>query len=360
MTGDSKNRVRVVFWDNLKGFLIFLVVFAHVIYDRQEFKIIDFLADNIYIFHMPAFVFVSGYFSKSDHSKNGRSLFKLLSAYLVLTLIHLIMSMATGKNLKILQPYYFSWYLLSLIAWRLLARTSIINSKPLIISVLATVGIGFWSDVNNTLALARTVSLFPFFAAGYCLTKDRVEQFRSKTGKRIFVGAAAAILAEALFCFVKITFNIRERDYLFSAYGENYINNLTIRVFILLIASLFIIGLLLLMPNKRIPFLTKIGKNSFSIYTIHRPVTLLLARFFTDLSEPNILIYSLILTAVLLLILGSDPVMKAHDRVLDYLADGWQTIVRNEDDRSHSKNRIVLLILLAMILLAPIINKAIN
>ena len=56
---------RIALWDNLKLFLIFLVVLGHLtlqyFYSSQMFCTVTMV---IYTFHMPAFVFVSGLFSK--------------------------------------------------------------------------------------------------------------------------------------------------------------------------------------------------------------------------------------------------------------------------------------------------------
>ena len=56
---------RIALWDNLKLFLIFLVVLGHLSFDyfdsSQMFRTISMV---IYTFHMPAFVFISGLFCK--------------------------------------------------------------------------------------------------------------------------------------------------------------------------------------------------------------------------------------------------------------------------------------------------------
>ena len=62
---------RSPYWDNIKGFLIALVVFAHCLYAFQSFRLNDVLVDAIYFFHMPAFVFTSGYFSKSKRASRA-------------------------------------------------------------------------------------------------------------------------------------------------------------------------------------------------------------------------------------------------------------------------------------------------
>lgn len=51
-------------YDNLKALLIFLVVFGHVLESVPgEYRRIIYL--TIYTFHMPMFIYISGYFSKT-------------------------------------------------------------------------------------------------------------------------------------------------------------------------------------------------------------------------------------------------------------------------------------------------------
>jgi len=59
---------RILWADNLKGFLILLVVFGHVI----QFSIPDYknlhIFNYIYSFHMPLFMAISGYVSYKEAS----------------------------------------------------------------------------------------------------------------------------------------------------------------------------------------------------------------------------------------------------------------------------------------------------
>ena len=64
-------------FDNLKGILIILVVFAHILEQNSHYKSEPILANLysfIYSFHMPVFVFISGYFTRpiTDSEKWGR------------------------------------------------------------------------------------------------------------------------------------------------------------------------------------------------------------------------------------------------------------------------------------------------
>ncbi len=54
------------FFDALKGVLIFLVVLGHMLeLNKATSDTSVVLWDFIYLFHMPLFIFVSGYFSKN-------------------------------------------------------------------------------------------------------------------------------------------------------------------------------------------------------------------------------------------------------------------------------------------------------
>ena len=66
MTNDEKLRNNNYFIDNLKVILIFLVVFGHLIerYIDTNSTLLG-VYMFIYIFHIPLFVFVSGFLSKN-------------------------------------------------------------------------------------------------------------------------------------------------------------------------------------------------------------------------------------------------------------------------------------------------------
>ena len=75
---------RSAYWDNIKGFLMLLTVFGHILFQLQDSSaVIDVTVDIIYMFHMPAFVFVSGYFGKSERSHSFESIIKLLFLFFI-------------------------------------------------------------------------------------------------------------------------------------------------------------------------------------------------------------------------------------------------------------------------------------
>ena len=156
------NNFRLAYWDNIKGFLIILVVFAHCLFALQNRPLNNFIVDAIYMFHMPAFVFVSGFFSKSEHSRSFFPIMNLFVAFLLLNGFFLLRALFfTHEAISIVNPYFSAWYLLALIVWRLSIPLieRIRNILPLLI--LLSLAAGFWTDINLTIAAVKIVVFFP-------------------------------------------------------------------------------------------------------------------------------------------------------------------------------------------------------
>ncbi len=137
-------RERDLFWDNIKGILIILVVFAHFLYQSQHILLIENVVDVIYIFHMPAFIFVSGYLGKSENSHSPESIIKLLFLYFVFNSCFMFIY----KSTDFLSPVNSMWYLLALSFWRAAApRLSHIKYIQLIL-IAGALFVGFFTSVD--------------------------------------------------------------------------------------------------------------------------------------------------------------------------------------------------------------------
>ena len=53
------------YFDNVKGALITLVVIGHFLLPMERTRLVGSLINIIYLFHMPMFALISGYFAKS-------------------------------------------------------------------------------------------------------------------------------------------------------------------------------------------------------------------------------------------------------------------------------------------------------
>ena len=208
-TAEVKNN-RINFWDNYKGILIFLVVLGHFFYEFRSNKIIYFFALFIYLFHMPAFVFTSGYFCKENI--NFSRIKKYLFFYIIgNTFLMWFSFLFKGNEINLLVPYYSFWYLLALIVWRC-SINSLKNINGILpISIIIALLVGFFLQIDNTLALSRIICFFPFFLLGV-KAKDKVVfnliiEKKNNLLIKIVIFIIACILSLISVFFCKTSFN---------------------------------------------------------------------------------------------------------------------------------------------------------
>ena len=165
--------------DSIKYFSILLVIIGHV-FSRDSFSTIPacrIIWRWIYIFHMPLFVFLSGYFSrKKDLNNYLRSIWRILEPLIVFQVLIRGMSFILTGSLsirEILTPWWVLWYLLSLFFWRsilqVLPDIVLQNAKLLIVGAFIVSLLAGYLPFTRFLSLQRTFSFMPFFFLGYCL-----------------------------------------------------------------------------------------------------------------------------------------------------------------------------------------------
>ncbi|MDR6723543.1 fucose 4-O-acetylase-like acetyltransferase [Paenibacillus amylolyticus] len=129
----------------------------------------------IYTFHMPLFVWVTGYFAR--HTLQGESgkrvlqhiaiqyvLFQSLYALMDFTVFH-----TPHMRLSFFAPYLLLWFLASHFCWRLLLRVTL-SWKPiyrLIGSIILGIIAGYLPVDGFWLSFCRTFVFLPFFIIGY-------------------------------------------------------------------------------------------------------------------------------------------------------------------------------------------------
>ncbi|WP_428717420.1 acyltransferase family protein [Undibacterium curvum] len=173
--------------DNIKGLLIFLVVFGHLV----ELHIASdaFLRPIwilIYTFHMPMFAMVSGMLSKPDLNQQQSSqlirniLAPLLAFELLYELTEYALTGSFSVYAKLIAPYWMLWYLLSLLSWRLLLPLFARLQFPVLIAVLLAMAASYSEHSGYLMSAARTLTFFPFFVLGWTLGPDFFQRWKSK------------------------------------------------------------------------------------------------------------------------------------------------------------------------------------
>jgi len=165
--------------DSAKFVLISLVVFGHLLEGLRHVSVgFDLAYRVVYLFHMPAFVFLSGLVS--SEVIDARRARRLLATVVIPLLIFQALGPAWEAWLKggdfrynLVQPWWILWYLASLVLWRLSLPLLIGSGIPLVLSIAISLGSGWRPEIGYAFSLARTATFLPFFVAGYLYATRR-------------------------------------------------------------------------------------------------------------------------------------------------------------------------------------------
>ena len=319
------------YWDNIKGFLIFLVVFGHFLYYLTYFSLNNNVVNALYMFHMEAFVFVSGFFSKSEHSKSFHPLFNLAVSFIILQFGFVFYGIFfMHQNPSPVVPLCTSWYILALIIWRItvshLAKIKFIIGFLFILSILSL----FCQDINIQFGMNKVIFYYPFFMSGYLLNPEKIKSIRNIPKiKKYIISIVLLFITIVLGTLLYNTFNITKADLIQDIIENCNINHIFARISIYIISFLMIIFMLFFFNDKKLPFLTKIGKNSFSIYLVHCPFMLAFTYFAINYTNDIQIILSILFTVLLCIVFGADIINNLIKKILDnfyYAATGEQEI----------------------------------
>lgn len=258
--------------DNLKGLLIFLVVFGHSLeLSKEQHILLKTIYIFIYMFHMPAFVFISGYFSKNLDKCRSSAFKNFFIPFIIFnTLWNLVAIPVTGPGaFSFLIPGWALWYLISMFFWRIFLKDLVKIRYIVPISILIGLGVGIFTEFNDLLSLSRTMVFLPFFLVGYFVTEDWIAKIRKP--HKIFA-FFIIIFTSALAVVIAYT-DIFPIEFLYGS-TSFYSNTMPIwlgllgRSLLYLIGFAFIFVLLSMMLNRK-TFFSNIGGNTFAVYILH-------------------------------------------------------------------------------------------
>lgn len=273
------SKQRIAYWDNLKLVLIYLVVVGHFLIPViNKSGTVNATFQWIYFFHMPAFVFVSGFFSKS-FVKNENQRTNKLAGYLLLYFIYFfalyfleIAVLDAGSTLTLFSTKSAPWYMLAMAAWLILIPyfKDLNPYASVIITIIFGLLIGTDTVTCNAPTIARIVILLPFFVAGYFFNGELIKSI--KLWMRILSVIVLISIFLIIFFYTKeinkyMAFFYCERSYL--SMGKDNLKGIELRLLFYLISSIMTFCVICLIPNKKNIF-TVIGERSLSVFVIHR------------------------------------------------------------------------------------------
>lgn len=243
--------------DGIKFVLILLVVFGHMTHPEYNLDVYKY----IYAFHMPTFVFLSGFFSSRtvNVDKMLEWTKKMLLIYVLSQSVLNVISYLCGENISMsrwvcITPKFTLWYLISLVIWRLFFRFVFNKINLIFLLVLSIVfaSIAGFIPIGQPLSFQRTLVFFPLFILGYIFKEYKLVDLLDKL--RLLLCVVTFILCLCISYYFPIF--IPEQPY------ANF-SEIVVRFSQLVIGAIMALAIIRLL---RIPVIEKF--SSFGQYTL--------------------------------------------------------------------------------------------
>ena len=312
--------------DNVKVLLIFLVVFNHIIaFNLVKVDIVvRYIWYAITIFHMPAFIFISGYLSKKPQNvmKNVKN---LLIPYILGYTLTWYSQIWLGRSVdyEILRPTgTVMWYILALFIYRLTIEA--LGKIRFIVPI--SIAIALWAgtrpEFTTFLSASRIVVFFPFFVAGYLWKSEYITAVRKFKGKWVLVPISAVLLWAIPNYMITNDMGIAifRGNHGYKLCGLTDPEGIILRLLMYLVSFILIYTLLALLPDIKLP-LTYVGRHTMGIYFFHYPIMIIMnGLYILQIPEMNNVWALLGVSLVFVLVLGSLPVDLLYTGVLNLIA----------------------------------------
>lgn len=326
--------------DNVKMALVTLVVVGHAIDLVEATQGSHWVYDFIYLWHIPAFVFVSGYLSKSfewDRRRMKGLLYTLAIPYLIFEpALFYYRRIVVGEDVTgplWLEPHWTMWYLIALLMWRLITPILKLHWLFLPLSVVVSLVGGLWD--TDALMIPRFLGLLPFFVLGLHLKPRHLQHLDD-----VWVRAAAVPTLIGIGIMAVYTDTWAETALLWydTGYNEIPIDNEIVfqtRLTIMMVGLLGAFAAMSLVPRRPLGWFTTMGTATMVIYLFHsfgiKTVKVLGWPEFTAAHEVLGLVLTIVGAVALAFFLATPPVRRALEPFTN--PAGW---VESRRERSRS------------------------
>ena len=309
--------------DNVRGFLIILVVIGHFLLPLYQTRLITNLLYLIYTFHMPCFIMISGFYAKSLY-KDGYfrwgKIIQLLWLYFLFKMtVNVTEGMLTGY-IPLFPDFLHEsgapWYLMALSLWYLtITLFRRFREYPVNVIAIAAVLFGviflkYAVTADDFFSIDRVLSFAPFFYIGYFYSQENLDAYLGSPARRA-VNVLAIFFAAVVF-FGMYDYLMRFNLVVYGAQYDRYDPSLWNGIWLInliwyLVAFTMSLGLISMMLNRRMLLFTTLGQHSLQVYMLHRPIRDLFQYYgFYDLLNPHsklttvfIILFSVALSALL-------------------------------------------------------------
>lgn len=196
---------RDAFFDNAKYLAILLVAVGHAWEPlREGSRTVTAFYTLVYAFHMPAFIVISGHFSRGFDG-SPRRVKRLITGvavpYVVFEVAYTLVTRwtddAPDRDVSLLDPLYLTWFLAALFIWRLTAPVWRLVRRPLPLALAVAMLATLSPAIGKDLDLQRVLQFLPYFVLGLLLKPEHFRLVRRRAVRVAAVPVFAAALAVA-------------------------------------------------------------------------------------------------------------------------------------------------------------------
>lgn len=357
--GPVAPKQRVPFWDNARFLCVALVVIGHGVQrltaDSDNALIVYLF---IYAFHMPAFAIISGYFSRPD-PPTDRQMMKVITDILlpyvimesIWTFVQFLVEGKRGFNPT--EPSWTLWFLLALGIFRLVLPYLALIRYPLLLAVIFSVSVGYFTNVDSTFSLSRAIGILPFFVIGWKAREwGLVERWRTVATHGWPIRAIAVAVLGAWLAVVVTNIRLwREIDLRFwffyddsySALGDAEWWSGFVRLGLIALAIVLTAAFFVLIPRGE-TWVTGFGASTMYVYLLHSFVLYPLRETGVLRGEHTSAVWlvSVILACIAISIALSSPLVHKLFRPIVEPKPGWMFVARERpaDTRADGTSRV--------------------
>ena len=232
-----------------------------------------YIMQYVYLFHMPLFAFITGYFSKNVEKCRNTAVKNVLIPYLVLQGVYIAMALlmiafgVAQYNTDVFNPSFLLptspfYYLLCVFAWKVFVKDLSKFRFTLPLTIVLGVLVSLNDNSNYHIGRGAIFSLLFFFMLGYYCNEEIIAKIRKIP--KIF---AVLVLLLGVIPAVFLPYSFRNVRNNYETVGLAPWEGILYRLLFYAIAVLMMAALINLMsPRKR--YISRVGKNAILVYAV--------------------------------------------------------------------------------------------
>ena len=239
----------------------------------------------IYAYHMPVLLFISGLFYKRTKYVE-KTLYYISGGFAIKIFLSIIWRITSSTtSFFLLGDSELPWFFFVLAIYQILMYLlRDVNKRYLFVAtVILACFVGYDESIGDFLYLSRIIVFFPFYLLGNIITQEKVNQTIKRFYRILLPCAVLIIVSWFYLSFFKLD-TVYIFRHLFT--GRNPFSDDVIKygplARLLCYFITFITGasVIVLIPQKRIPFITALGAHTENVYFWHWGIYVLMHRFF--------------------------------------------------------------------------------